>query len=152
MGFTTSGRVSDHSAVIGCIDPDAYAANTYSTDVIDMQLWDKVVFYVMAGTLGTNATVDFEVNGDTASGGSYTTVITGKAITQLTQAGSDDSDKQAIVEVTQAEVAAQGYRYIRGDLTVATATSDAGVLAIAFGPDYGPASNSDLASVDEIVA
>lgn len=151
MAFRSGGRISDHSAIVGCIDPDAYTANTYSTDVIDMQLWDKVVFYVQVGTMASTSTVDFSVKGDTASGGSYATAVTGKAITQLTEAGTD-SDKQAIVEVTQAEVAAQGLRYIRGDLVVAAAASDAGVLAVAFGPNYAPASENDLASVDEIVA
>lgn len=144
-------RLSEGLAVVSCIDPDAYTAAAYTGDVIDMQKYKRVMFIVMAGDLGSSATVDWVLKGDTASGGSYSTTITGKSITQLTQAGTDDN-KQVIIEVTAEEVAAQGYRYIRETLTVGTATSDAGSVALAFGFRNSPASDTDLSSVDEIVA
>ncbi len=146
-----SERLSEMLAVVDCIDPDAYTTGAVNGDVIDMKLHRRVMFVVMAGTLGSSATLDFAVYGDTASNGSFATKITGKEITQLTQAGTD-SNKQAIVEVTAEEVAAQGYRYIRGTLTVTTATSDAGAIGLADFSRYGPASENDLSSVDEIVA
>lgn len=144
-------RLSEGIAVLSSIDPDAYAAGSYNGDVIDMKLVRRVLYIVSVGTLGSSATVDFLVKGDTTSGGSYTTTVTGKAITQLTQAGSDD-DKQVLVEVTAEEVAAQGFRYIRDTLTVATAACDAGVVGLGGALRYAPASDYDLASVDEIVA
>lgn len=144
---------TENNAVLATIDPDAYTAAAYNTDVIDMRYWDTVVFVVMVGTLGASATVDFVVNYDTASGGSYASAVTGKSITQLTQAGTDD-DKQVIVEVSAAELAAEGInaRYLRGTLTVGTATSDAGLIAIGSRARYQPADDFDLASVDEIVS
>lgn len=145
-----SMRLSEQIGVVATIDPDAYGAATHSTDVIDMANLDRVLFIVMAGTLGSSATIDFSVKGDTASGGSFTTALTDKAITQLTQAGTDD-DKQALVEVTGDEVLAQGFRYIRGDMVVGTATSDAGVIAIGGHRRYSPMTDHDLASVDEVV-
>lgn len=144
-------RLSERVGVVATVDPDAYGTGDQTTDVIDMKNVNRVMFVVMAGTLGTSATLDFLVKGDTASNGSFTTTITGKSITQLTEAGTD-SDKQAIVEVTAEEVKAQGFRYIRGTLTIGAAASDAGVIAIASGLAYEPASDYDLASVDEIVA
>lgn len=148
--MASQGRISDNAVIVATIDPDAYSANTYTSDAIDMSLWDRVVFYVLAGDLATNNTTDFTVKGDTASGGSFTTTITGKAITQLTEAGTD-SDKQVVVEVTQAEVQTQGFRYIRGALVVAVAAGDLAVLAIGYGPNVAPATDNDLASVDEYV-
>lgn len=142
-------NISDYIGVVATIDPDAYTAAAYNTDVIDMSGYDRVAFIVMAGDLGSSATLDFVVNGDTASGGSYATAITGKAITQLTQAGSD-SDKQAIVNVRSEEVKAQGLRYIRGTMTVGTATSDCGLIALATNR-FNPAAGYDLSTVDEIV-
>ncbi len=142
-------RLSEALPVVATIDPDAYAAATYTTDEIDMSEHQRVLFVVMAGTLGSSGTLDFSVNGDSASGGGFATAITGKAITQLTQAGSD-SDKQVVVEVTSEEVGAQGLRYIQGSLVIGTAASDAAVLAIAGGNRYNPA--TDLSTVDEIVA
>ena len=144
-------RLSEALAIVDCIDPDVYTTGDYTGDVVDMQLHRRVMFIVMAGTLGSSAKIDFLVYGSTASNMASPGALTGKAITQLTQA-STDSDKQAVVEVTAEEVIAQGYRYIRGTMTVTTATSDAGVLTLADFSRYSPASEYDLSSVDEIVA
>lgn len=142
-------RLSERLFVVATIDPDAYGTGAQTSDVIDMSLHRRVLFVVMAGTLASTATLDFLVKGDTASNGSFTTTITGKSITQLTEAGTD-SDKQALLEVTAEEVAAQGFRYIRGTMTLTTAGGDAGVVALAGDARYQPL--TDLTSVDEIVA
>lgn len=144
-------RLSERLAVVAAIDPDAYGTGAQESDIIDMSLHRRVLFFVMAGTLGTSATLDFKVEASANANMSGAADMTGKAITQLTQAGTD-SDKQAIVEVTAAEVLDAGARYIRGVMTIGTAGSDAGVLAVAGDTRYQPASEYDLASVDEIVA
>lgn len=140
--------LSENLAIVATVDPDAYTTGDQTTDVVDMSTHDRVLFIVMAGALGSSATLNFKVYGDTASGGSFATQITGKEITPLTQAGTD-SDKQAIVEVSGAEAQAQGFRYLRGTLTVGVATSDAGVIAVADGR-YAPVDS--LASLDQVVA
>lgn len=142
-------RLSQRLAVVSVIDPDAYGTGAVNGDVIDMSVHRRVMFVIMAGTLASSAVLSFIVNGDTASGGSFSTAITGKSITNLTEAGTD-SDKQAIVEVTGEEVAAQGLRYIRGTMTLTAAGGDVAVIAIAGDSSYTPA--TDLTSVDEIVA
>lgn len=144
------GNIAEDVAVLATIDPDAYGTGDQTTDVIDMRYWREVAFIVMAGTLGSSATVDFVVAGSAAVGMTSSATITGKSITQLTEAGTD-SDKQAIVRVTSEEVAAQGFRYIQGTMTVGTATSDAGAVVIGWHARYNPANAFDLASVDEIV-
>lgn len=144
-------RLSEALAVVSCIDPDANTTGAITGDIIDMSKHARVMFVVMAGTLGSSATLDFQVFGSAASNMGSPGALTGKSITQLTEAGTD-SDKQAIVEVTAEEVISQGYRYVRGTLTVGVATSDAAVLALADHSRYSPASELDLSSVDEIVA
>lgn len=143
-------RPSERVAVVGTIDPDANAAATFGTDIIDMSKFDSVMFVIMAGTLGSSAGVSFLVQEDTDSGMSTPTTITGKSITELTDAGTD-SDKQAIVNVRSDELSAN-HRYIRGVMTVSTATSDSAVIALGLDPRHGPANDFDLASVDEIVS
>lgn len=143
-------RADQAVAVVACTDPDAYTTATITDDIIDMANFEQVMFVVMAGTLGSSATIDFQVYQSTAANMSPEVVISGAAITQLTEAGTD-SDKQAIVVVRQSDLTA-GYRYIRGTLTVATATSDAGMLALGFYPTFGPATDYDLTSVDEVKA
>lgn len=142
-------RLSEALPIVACIDPDAYGTGSQVGDVIDMLYFERVMFIVMAGTLGVTATLDFKVQECATSGGTFTD-LTGKAITQLTQAGTD-SDKQAIVEV-KADEMTPGQRYLRGILTIGVATSDAGMVAVADTARWKPGSDLDLASVDEIVA
>lgn len=142
-------NASQRVAVVGHIEPDAYAAAAYETDVVDMSKFERLVAFVQAGTLGTSATLDFKLQGATTSGGSYAD-ISGAAITQLTQAGTD-SDKVAVLELKAESIASTGYRYVKGVLTVGTATSDCGAILLGFDAKYNPASDHNLAEVDEIV-
>lgn len=150
MSNAVRGNIAESFGVVGCIDPDAYATGATNDDVVDMRYFEEVMYVVMAGTLGSSATIDFAVYGDTASNGAFSTLITGKSITQLTEAGTE-SDKQAIVRVTAEEVAAQGLRYLRGKLTVGAATSDCGVVTLASPSAYEPVTAYDLSSVSEVV-
>lgn len=139
--------LTEKLALVATIDPVSQAPGTVYTDAIDMRYWERVVFVVSVGALGASATVDFDVCEGTTT--SPTTSITGKSITQLTKA-STDSNKQALVEV-RAEELDPANRYIRGKLTVGTAASLVSVVALGTGY-HKPASDYDLASVDEIVA
>ena len=143
-----NANLSERLAVVATIDPDAYGIGEQSSDTIDMQYFDRVMFIVLAGDLGALATLDFKVQ-ESADGSTWSD-LSGKSITQLTQAGGD-SDKQAIVEVKADELSA-GYRYVKGVMTVGTAASDCGMVAIAGDLRYSPAEDYDLSSVDEIVA
>lgn len=142
---------SEVAAVVATIDPDAYTAATYLSDAVDMSKIDQLLAVVMAGELGASATLDAKLTQATTSGGSYKD-ITGKAITQLTQGGSDESDKQALINCRADELDIDNdYRWVKLSMTVGTATSDCCALLLGFGARYGPASDGDLATVDEIV-
>ncbi len=143
-------KITEALAVVACIDPDAYGTGAQTSDWIDMSKFERVAFIVQAGTLGSSATLDFKVQQSKASNGSSPVDISGKAIAQLTEAGTD-SDKQVVVSVEASELS-DGYRYIAGLMTVGVASSDAGVVAVAMNPNYGPVSDYDLASVAELVA
>jgi hypothetical protein len=78
--------------------------------------------------------------------------ITGKAGTQLTQAGTD-SDKQVLINVRSDDLdIANDFTHVALPAIVAVATSDVGGVVLGLDPKYGAASDNDLASVDEIVA
>lgn len=139
--------LTEKLALVAAIDPDSYSAGTQYTDAIDMKYWERVVFVIAVGDMGTNGTIDFSVCEGTTT--TPTTAITGKSITQLTQTGTDN-DKQVLVEV-RAEEMDPANRYIRGKLVVGTAASDVCVVALATGW-HKPASDLDLSSVDEIIA
>ena len=152
MANFAGGNIAENVAILATIDPDAYGTGTQTTDIIDMRYWREVMFIVTAGDLGASATLDFSVAASAASNMGSSSSISGKSITQFTQAGTD-SDKQAIVRVTAEEVAAIGigHRYIQGTLTIGTAASDAAVIVLGVSARYQPVDAIDLASVDEIV-
>lgn len=146
MSLTT--KQYEEYSVVGIIDPDAYTAGEQLTAAIDMSKWADIMAIVMAGDLGTNATLDGAFKASATSGGTYA-AITAKAITQLTEAGTD-SNKQAIIHLRGDEMPA-GKTWVKLSMTVGTATSDAGAIVLGR-PFVKPATLSDLAAVDEVVA
>lgn len=147
-----SSKAYETIGVVSCIDPDAYATGATTGDWVDIREWpDGLLAIVMAGTLGSSATLDCQLNQATDSNGTGTKIITGQSITQLTDAGTD-SDKQALIFVRPADLdTANAFYWVAPVMTVGTATSDAGVVVLGVGPRNTPASEYDLASVDEIV-
>jgi hypothetical protein len=145
-------RPSDRAAVVGIIDPDAYAAGTVTTGWIDMRQYNALMAIVMSGTLGASATLDAKFEQATNGSGAGAKDVTGALITQLTQAGTD-SDKQAIINLWAEDLDVNNlFTHARLSMTVAVATSDAGAIVLGLDKRHGAASSGDLASVDEIVA
>jgi len=144
--------LSEEVAVAGVIDPDAYAAGTVSTGWVNMATFTAIVAIVMAGTLGASATLDAKLEQASDGSGTGAKDVSGKAITQLTKAGSDD-DKQALINCRYEELdIANGFNHVRLSITVGTATSDAGGLLVGGHARHNPASANDASTVDEIVA
>lgn len=144
---------SEVAAIVGTIDPDAYTAATTVSDYADMGLFERVMIIISVGTMASTATLDAVVKQATDSSGTGAkNLTTSKAITQLTQAGSD-SDKQVIINVLAEDLdMANDFNHVAVSVTGGTAASDYGVVMLGFNPRYAPASDNDLASVDEIVS
>ena len=139
------------AAALACIDPDAYAASTVTTGWVSADNFQDFMGVVLAGDLGTNATLDAKIEQATSAAGAGAKDITGAAITQLTQAGGD-SNKQAIIAFSSSDLDANGgYTHFRLSMTVGTATSDAAALVLGATPRFGPASGDDASTVVEIV-
>jgi hypothetical protein len=142
---------SEVAAVVGVIDPDAYAASTVTTGWIAAKDFNQFLAIVKAGDLGASATLDAKLEQATSAAGAGAKDITGKAITQLTQAGTD-SNKQALINVKPEELDVNGgFTHFRLSMTIGTATSDTGGLVLGLNARYGAASDHDAATVDEIV-
>lgn len=142
---------SEKVAIGGVIDPDVTTASTVVSDYMDMGKFEQAMAVVLAGTLGSSATLDAKLVQATDSSGTGSKDITGKAITQLTQAGTD-SDKQAIINCRAEELDLDNsFDHVALSMTVATATSDISGILLGLNARNNPASDNDLASVDEIV-
>lgn len=140
---------SSRAQVAAVIDPDVLTAATHTSGWVSMATWKSIVAIVMAGTLGASATLDAKLEQATDGSGTGAKDITGKAITQLTQAGSD-SDKQAVINCRDDELdTANGFTHVRLSITVATASSDGAGLIL--GLDANHQTATDATTVDEIV-
>lgn len=141
-----------HAAgILGVIDPDVYTAAAYSTGWISTANFQDYMAIVMAGTLGSGATLDAKIEQATAAAGTGAKDLSGAAITQLTQAGTD-SDKQAVISFSADDLDIEnGFNHFRLTMTVGTATSDAGGIVLGGSPRIGKATDGDAATVDEVV-
>lgn len=143
---------SARASVVGVIDPDAYAADTYTTGWIDMQDWFSVLAILMLGDMVATSTLNAKFQQATDGAGAGAKDIAGAAIAALTQVGVDDN-KQAVINVTTGDLDFNaGFRFVRLSATIAAAASDFGAVVVGLDPRYGDAAAGDLASVDEIVA
>lgn len=139
------------AGILGAIDPDAYTASTVTTGWIAASGFADFMAIVMAGTLGSSATLDAKIEQATDGSGTGAKDLDGAEITQLTQAGTD-SDKQAVIAFSAEDLDVNnGFTHFRLSMTIGTATSDAGAIVLGGGVRYGPVSDADAASVDEIV-
>ena len=152
---------SEVAAVLATIDPDVYAHGAQNSDWLDLGLFDQAMAVLMLGDVPTTTSVDFKLQQATTSGGAGVKDITGKAITQIVSGSPANSDKQAIINCRSGELdVANSFRFVRAVATTAdtnspvdspVTTSDFSALLVGFGARYGPASDSDLGSVVEIV-
>ena len=153
MGATSNVNPlpSDLVALLDSIDPDAYGAGTETTAWISMSEFYQAMATVQVGTTAATSTVDAKVQQATDSSGTSAKDITGKAITQLTAAGSDD-DKQAIINIFADDLDIDNdFDHIQFSITTAVAASDSSGLLQGMGKRHGPASKGNASSVDEIV-
>jgi len=128
-------------AILGVIDPDVTAAGAVSTAWVDAGNFDRFLAIVMAGTLGTSATIDAKV--EQAQDASGTGV---KDLIVATQV--DESDKQIEINVRNQQLdLANNFSHIRLTFAVGAATSDAAGLLLGFSPMHYPASDLNAGSV-----
>ncbi|RJX20815.1 MAG: hypothetical protein C4570_03400 [Ammonifex sp.] len=142
-------KPSEAAVLAGVIDPDAYAAAAYSTGWVSMIDYDAIQAIVQVGTIAATGTVDAKLEQASDGSGTGAKDITGKAITQLTQAGGD-SDQQAIINCRSDELdVANAFTHVRLTVTLGTAGADMGALVLGHYARYAP--ETDLASVVEVV-
>lgn len=140
-------------AIVGVIDPDAYAAGTNLTAAIDMSKWEQLAAVILIGDRSEGVSVDFAFQSAAASAGSYSS-ISGKSMTQIADTSplSGASNKQVVVNLRSGEVT-NNNRYVKGLLTLSKSpTANTDIAVVVFGRGrFNPASDNDLPSVTEIV-
>ena len=142
-------RASDLFTVLGGVHAISQTTSAVSTGWIAAADFFAFGALVDAGVLGSSATLDAKL--EQASDGSGTGVkdITGKAITQLTKAGSDDN-KWVIINLRPAELDTNNdFTHFR--LTITPGTAACLISAVVLGLNPRSAPESQVAAVDEVV-
>ena len=143
---------TDQFALVGVVDADAYAASTVTSGWIDAKRFLNYLAVIAVGDFVATATLNAKLQQATDSSGTGAKDVTGKAITALTQAGTDDN-KQALINLHQSELdVTGGFTHFRLSMTLGTAGGDLAGFVFGLNPTNGVASDNDLAAVDEIVA
>ena len=98
-----NAKGSELFAVLATIDPASLAVGTVTTGWLSVANFHALVASIETGALGTSATLDAKLQQALDSSGTSAKDITGKAITQLTQAGGG-SAKQVLINVKPEEL------------------------------------------------
>ena len=142
-----TARFSELNEVLAHLPADSETTEV-NTAWVSLANYHRAVILVSVGDMASNATLDIDIEQATDSGGTGVTNITGKSITQLTQAGSD-SNKIVIIEIQSEELdVANDFDHIRVEVTPATAAVEFAVFVLGFIPRFAPVSTT---AIDEIV-
>lgn len=142
-------KPSDRVTLLGVIDPDANSTGALSTGWVNAGQYESLMAVVVVGDIVSTGTVDAKLEQATSSGGAGAKDVTGKAITQLTQAGTD-SNKQAFINCQSEDLdVAGGFAFVRLTMTGGTAGADS--AAFLFGMDARFAPGTHATTVDEVI-
>jgi hypothetical protein len=146
-----NAKGSELFAVLATIDPASLAVGTVTTGWLSVANFHALVASIETGALGTSATLDAKLQQALDSSGTSAKDITGKAITQLTQAGGG-SAKQILINVKPEELdTVNGFGFVRLSITVGVAASLAGAQVLGVNPRYATADAFNQAAVAQII-
>lgn len=142
-------KPSDRGTLMAVINPQS-ATTAKSTGWVNIGNFPGgLLASVLVGAISSTGTVDAKLEQATDSSGTSAKDITGKSITQLTEAGTD-SDKQAEINVLPEELdLANDFDHVRLTVTPATAAALIAATLRGYNARYQPA--TDATTVDEVV-
>jgi hypothetical protein len=143
-------KAAEQVAVIGTIDPATVANTEVFTDVVDAGRWHQVLGLALIGNLPAE-TISFKAYRCDSAGNNKVQL---KAAATLAAHATNNDNTQIVINVRNDEVgaAADGARYVCFGLVTGGATGGpCAAVALGVNARYQPGSDSDLASVVEIV-
>lgn len=143
-------KPSQRACVLGVVAPIS-SAGANNTAWVDMAQVQNLLAIVSLGVMQANATVDAKLQQATDAAGTGAKDIAGKAIAQFLKATPDDG-KQALINCRQDELdVTAGFRWVRLQITGATAASLLTGVLLGVDPRYGPADGFAAATQAQVV-
>lgn len=146
--MSSDALLSERLAVVATIDPQDITTSAVTSDWSEASLFERHMGIAMVGAI--LGTIDVKLQQATDSSGTGAKDITGKTATQL--AGTDDN-KQVIINLRNDELDVENefsFVALVIDGGAGGANLAAGLL-LGGNAKHSPASDNDLASVDEIL-
>jgi hypothetical protein len=140
-----SEQLSQELSIQGIIAPASKTAATYTLSAgVDMSRFVRALFILQCGAMTANSTVDMKLVESANADLSSNTDVSGSnvSITQLLAAGGDN--RLATLEIRADQVTK---RYVGVKVTVATAATILGVIALGGQADQKPGAALDIAGV-----
>jgi hypothetical protein len=145
-------RATERVALLAALTPASQDPGTATSAWVPVAGFDSLLAVIQSGALGAAATLDAKIQQATSSAGAGAKDVAGKALTQWTKAGTDKSNKQALINVRTEDLdVANDFAYVRLSVTVATAASLTSACLLGIGNRRGKASSSNAASVDQTI-
>ena len=146
-----NAKGSELFSVLATIDPASQAVGTTSTGWISAGNHHNLLALIQSGALGTNATLDAKLQQAQDASGTGAKDLTGKAITQLTQA-SNGANRQALINLRPEELDVNNdFAFVRLVVTVATAAANTSAQLLGVNPRLASADTANQAAVAQIV-
>lgn len=146
-----NARGSELFTLLATIDPASQAAGTVTTGWIPAGNHIAFLALLETGALGTNATVDAKLQQATDSSGTSAKDISGKAVTQLTQA-EGGSNRQVLINLRPEELDTNaGFTHFRLSVTVATAASVIAAQVAGVSARFLPADTLNQSAVSQVL-
>jgi len=108
--------------------PDSLGPAATASAYVSMANYHRGIFVIHVGDIGQAGTIDAQVYQATDTSGTGQKVVTGKAITQLTQAGGDGNQIVAIEIRTEELDVTGGFDCVKILITTGVAASEYGFI------------------------
>ena len=149
--MNTNTKGSEDVALLAVLNPISQSAATVVTGWVSVANFQKFLAILDVGVMASTSTIDAKLRQATDSSGTSAKDITGKAITQLTQAGGN-GNQQVMINLRSEDLdGTNGFTYFALSVTVGTAASLIAAQVLGLNPRYSPASASNPAAVVQVV-
>lgn len=141
-------KPSQRVTLLDRLVPVSQGAATVATGWKSMKEYESMLGFLSVGVLGAAATIDAKLRQATDGAGAGAKDITGKTITQLTKAGTDDN-KEVLINLQSEDLDVEGgFSFVQLQVTVGVAASLIAAYLLGMDARYKP---THAASVDEVV-
>ncbi len=146
MPMPYNENMSEGLVVLATLPSASQTTGAKAVGPFTIKSMNRVLFIIDVGTLGSSATIDFQIQSSATQGGSYV-LVPGTAITQITAGASN----LVLVELKMETLAILGVGpWIKGVLTPGTAASQGSVIALG-SPKYSPGSDYNVVTPAQIL-